>query len=219
MAIGVAVAALSISAMTAPGIAVAKPKDPVETPKPKDPPKAKEVESGDPIGLCKVSDISPQAGACSGFYAKNQLGGSDAKDGVTEAALLALGLNWDGKILEEFKFGEGETDLDFKTLLNGATYIGIHWGKGNGPVDTPGGVTGYYRLDLASDELLDIIETAFGSQSGARLYATSSCVGEGCNPGGGGGGGPVPEPGVWMLMILGFGGAGAMLRVRRKALA
>jgi hypothetical protein len=98
-------------------------------------------------------------------------------------------------------------------LLNGATYISLHWGAGNGPVDTPGGVTGFYRLDLASDAQLDFIISSFGSLSNAVLWSTEECEGAGCdnNPGGN-----IPEPTTWALMILGFGGSGVMIR-RRKA--
>jgi hypothetical protein len=168
------------------------------------------------LGGCAVTDIlDPNANACAGFYAKNTLGGSPDMDAVTDAALAALGLDWDGTVLESIGLGDSDPTVDFATLLNGVTYIGIHWGKGQGPVDNEGGVTGYYRLDLAADAELDFFKTAFGSNSGARLYATNTCEGRGC----GGGGNEVPEPSTWALMILGFGGAGAMLRRRKTVVA
>jgi len=168
---------------------------------------------GDFLGGCNLTDVTPNAGACDGFYEGNMLNQSPPDIITQTAALLALGLVWDGT-LEEAQLNLNSPTIDFATLLSGTTYIGIHWGAGQGPVDVPGGVTGFYRLDLAADAELDVILSAFGSQSGARLYLTQPCVGD-C----GGGGNEIPEPGTWALMILGFGATGAMLRQRRRLLA
>jgi hypothetical protein len=169
------------------------------------------------LGGCQVSDVAPAAGECFGYYQGNLLNSSPS-DVITQTfALNELGLTWDGT-LEEGQLTLNSSTIDFATLLSGPTYIGIHWGAGQGPVHTPGGVTGFYRIDLASDAELDIITAAFGSQSGARLYFTTPCSGD-CNGGGGGGEGDgVPEPATWAMMIIGFGGVGAILRRRREAL-
>lgn len=171
--------------------------------------------AGDFLGGCNLTDVTPNAGACDGFYEGNMLNQSPPDVVIQTAALAALGLTWDGT-LEEAQLDLNSPTIDFDTLLSGTTYIGIHWGAGQGPVDVPGGVTGFYRLDLAADAELDVILSAFGSQSGARLYFTQPCVGEDC---GGGGGNEIPEPGTWALMILGFGATGAMLRQRRRLFA
>jgi hypothetical protein len=171
--------------------------------------------AGDFLGGCNLTDVTPNAGACDGFYEGNMLNQSPPDVAIQTAALAALGLTWDGT-LEESQLDLNSPTIDFSTLLSGTTYIGIHWGAGQGPVDVQGGVTGFYRLDLAADAELDVILSAFGSQSGARLYLTQPCVGADC---GGGGGNEIPEPGAWALMILGFGATGAMLRQRRRLFA
>lgn len=163
------------------------------------------------LGGCALGDINtPVADACNGFYARNTLGASD--DAITDAALAALGLDWNGAVLESIDLLDSNPLVDFSKTLSGTTYIGIHWGKGNGPVNTQGGVTGYYRLDLGTGVTLDKFFTSFGSNSGARLYATGVCDNANCTV-------AVPEPSSWALMILGFGGAGAMIRRRKPAQA
>jgi hypothetical protein len=172
--------------------------------------------AGDFLGGCQLSDLTtPNADACNGFFEGNLLNDSPTDLAIQTTALAALGLTWDGT-LEEAQLDLNDPNIDFTTLLSGVTYIGVHWGKGQGPVDVQGGVTGFYRLDLAPDAELDVILSAFGSQSGARLYLTSPCVGADC---GGGGGNEVPEPATWAMMILGFGGVGAVMRRRRFELA
>jgi hypothetical protein len=170
--------------------------------------------NGDFLGGCLLTDLtSPNADGCNGFYQGNMLNDSPTDLAIQTSALAALGLTWDGT-LEEAQLDLNSQTIDFLTLLSGVTYIGVHWGKGEGPVDVQGGVTGFYRLDLAPDAELDVILSAFGSQSGARLYFTNPCVGGDC---GGGGGNEIPEPATWAMMILGFGGVGVMMRRRRTA--
>jgi hypothetical protein len=154
------------------------------------------------IGGCQNTDISPTAGACYGYFAGNVNGNSADMQAAQTEALTALGLSGPYTQLEHLDISSGQT-IDFDTLLNGATYISIHWGKGQGPADVEGGATGFYRLDLASDADLDQITSNFGSLSNAVLWGTNS-------------GPTIPEPTTWAMMILGFAGTGALLRRRRK---
>ena len=148
------------------------------------------------IGL---DDIIPNADACVGYYDKNALkssaGGFASDDEV--AALGLLGLTGDIKVLEKIN-GSG----DFVQLLNGITYIGVHYGRGNGPVDVPGGVTAFYRFDAGVN--LDEITFTPGSISSVSLYSTGPAV---------------PEPATWAMMIGGFGLLGAAARRRRTTIA
>jgi len=170
------------------------------------------------LNNCSVNDISPAAGQCAGLYAGNQLGqGGDMAD--TQAAALAA-LGYVGSIIqvEHLNLSTDQTEIDFDTLLNGVTFIGVHWGNGGGPFpgQFEGGVTGFYRLDLANDAQLDKIFSAYSTgNSGAVLFRTSQCEGPRCdqNPGG-----EVPEPATWAMMIIGFGGVGALIRRRRGLL-
>ena len=166
------------------------------------------------VGGCSLGDISPVAGACYGFFQKNVNGESDDMEVAQAEALAALGLVGPYTQVEHLDFDEedGETVIDFDQILGGVTFISIHWGKGNGPLDLPGGGTGFYRLDLAPNANLDEITSNWGSLSNAVLWKTNPCVGRDCdeNPGG-----DVPEPATWAMMILGFGGVGALMRRRR----
>lgn len=151
------------------------------------------------VTSCSVSgldDIIPNAQACAGYYDKNVLksdaGGAASADEVT--ALGLLGLTGTINVLEKL-----DNSGNFATLLNGITYIGVHYGKGQGPVDTPGGVTAFYRFDAGTN--LDSFGFTNGSVSGVSLYNT---------------GGAVPEPATWGLMILGIGLAGGVMRRRQR---
>jgi len=167
------------------------------------------------LGGCSTSDINPAAAACYGYFQGNANGNSAENQADQALALAALGLSGPYVQLEHLDISAGNI-IDFDTLLNGATYISIHWGAGQGPLQVEGGTTGFYRLDLASDAQLDFIISSFGSLSNAVLWGTEECVGPGCdnNPGG-----EIPEPATWALMILGFGGAGVMIRRRRSSAA
>ena len=185
------------------------------------------------LPLCKLSDLSSPASACSGFFQGNLLSQSPADLAAQSEGLAAIGLaNWDGQIAEP-QLDLSTTQVDFTTLLRGVSFIGIHWGAGaNSPSPlTSGGVTAFYALDAGDG--LDAFSLAFGSASGARLYLTQPAPAR-----------PeppllppsidtpppietpaafeevraaIPEPATWALMILGFGAVGAMLRRRRGA--
>lgn len=147
------------------------------------------------IGL---DDIIPGADACIGYFDKNVLksdAGSFAK-AEEVSALNQLGLLGSQiKVLEKIN-----NSGDFKTLLNGLTYIGVHFGAGQGPVNTPGGVTAFYRFNAGQN--LDKFAFRDGSVSGVALYSTGPAV---------------PEPATWAMMLGGFGLMGAAMRRRRKS--
>jgi hypothetical protein len=170
------------------------------------------------VGGCSAGDITLPASACYGYFAGNQLGNSADMQSAQATALAALGLA--GPYTQVEHIDLNSSTIDFDTLLNGVTYIGVHWGKGKGGPGTccQGGVTGFYRLDLSSNANLDKIWTNFAAtNSGAVLFKTQPpCTGAGCGetPGG-----DVPEPATWAMMIMGFGGVGALMRRRRTALA
>jgi hypothetical protein len=153
----------------------------------------------DLVTTCAVSgldDIIPNAQACTGYYDKNQLqsgaGGSASADEI--AALGLIGLTGSINVLEKL-----DNSGNFATLLNGLTWIGVHYGNGQGPVpNNPGGVTAFYRFDAGTN--LDSFSFTNGSVSGVSLYKT----------------GAVPEPATWGLMILGIGLAGGAMRRRQR---
>lgn len=152
--------------------------------------------------LCATSDISIGALACSGFYEKNVLNNNSQSIATQKAALAALGFDWDGNFasVEKIDNLNGSSTVDFSTLLSGVTYIGLHFGNGNGG---PGNATAFYKLD-AGIEGLDTIKLFYKASSNAVLYYTSQPPVA------------VPEPATWAMMIAGFGLVGAAMR-RRKA--
>jgi hypothetical protein len=143
-----------------------------------------------------IDDIIPNAEQCVGYYDKNVLktsaGDFASADEVT--ALNILGLTGPIKVLEKL-----DNSGDFATLLNGLTFIGVHYGAGNGPVNNPGGVTAFYRFNAGTN--LDSIGFTNGSVSGVALYSTGAAV---------------PEPATWALMLGGFGFIGASMRRRHR---
>jgi hypothetical protein len=151
------------------------------------------------VPSCAVSgldDIVPNAQACSGYYQGNLLNNANLVQQTL--ALASIGLVWGGVTIE--KLDPGAATLNFNTVLNGLTWIGIHYGAGQGPVNVSGGVTAFYRFDAGVNR--DTFSIAPGSISGVSLYATSP--------------GTVPEPAAWALMIVGFGFAGTAMRRRAR---
>ena len=122
------------------------------------------------IPSCAVSgldDLVPNAQACNGYYQGNLLNNASLLQQTL--GLAGLGLVWNGVTLE--KLDPGAATLNFNTVLNGLTWIGIHYGKGQGPVDVEGGVTAFYRFDAGVN--LDTFNISPGSISVVSLYATS----------------------------------------------
>lgn len=175
------------------------------------------------LPVCALSDISGGAALCSGYYQGNLLNNSAPDLAAQLEGLQLVGLaDWDGSLVESQLDLAGAT-VDFTSLLNGFTFIGVHYGAGaNSPSpQTPGGVTAFYRFDAGVN--LDTFLLTPGSVSAARLYSTGPAFIEPLLPDDTGSAGgivdqvrtAVPEPTTWAMMIMGFGLAGAVLRRRR----
>jgi hypothetical protein len=152
------------------------------------------------VAVCGIADISPDALSCTGFFSGNLLSGSPANITAQTNALATLGLTWDQNFAGDEKLSplNGTHTVDFSTLLTGISYIGIHFGNGEGG---PGNGTAFYKLDAGAG--LDTITLAYNASSDAVLYSTSPVRG-------------VPEPASWAMMIVGFLGVGGTLRRARR---
>jgi len=145
---------------------------------------------------CAITDISPNAEACAGFFDGNLLSGSPTDIAAQTAALGTLGFSWDGdwNAVDKISGLGGSHTVDFATLLQGVSYVAFHFGNGQGG---PGNATAFYRLDAGAG--LDTITLNYNASSNAVLYSTT----------------PVPEPETYALMLAGLVGVGFMAR-RRK---
>lgn len=158
---------------------------------------------------CLLSDISPAAMACVGWYGGN-LNSSSPTDKADSAAdlntLLGVStytgptLTW----LEDLVVG-GPT-IDFTTPLYGMTVVSFHVGAAKGAAGDVGYEgTAFYEFNAGHlPGGLDTFSFNRPGLSNARLFSTGT-------PG-------IPEPASWALMILGFAGLGATLR-RHRAMA
>lgn len=149
--------------------------------------------------VCAVTDISPTALACSGFFDGNLLNSNGANITAQKAALANLGFTWDGNFnnVEKIDSLGGSHEVDFTTLLKGISYVAFHFGNGQGG---PGNATAFYKLDAGVG--LDKILLAYNASSNAVLYSTSA--------------GAVPEPATWAMMLVGFGAIGTVARRKRN---
>ena len=147
--------------------------------------------------VCSLTDISPTAADCAGFYDGNLLSGSPAGISAQTAALALLGFSWDGNFnaVEKLSPLNGSHTVDFSTLLQGTSFIGVHFGNGTGG---PGNATAFYKLDAGTG--LDVITLAYNASSDAVLYSTS----------------PIPEPETYALLLAGLGVVGFMARRRQQ---
>jgi hypothetical protein len=148
--------------------------------------------------VCALSDITPTATACSGFFDGNVLNNNAGNISIQTSALAQLGyvFNGDFNSLEKISSLNGSHSVDFTTLLKGTTYVAFHFGNGQ---DGPGNATAFYKLNAGAG--LDVITLLYNASSNAVLYSTSV--------------GGVPEPASWALMFAGFGMVGISLRRRR----
>ena len=146
--------------------------------------------------VCSVTDINPNAQACAGFYDGNLLNNSPADVTAQQAALSLLGFTWDGStIIDSLSGLNGNQTVDFATLLQGITYVGVHFGNGQGG---PGNATAFYRLDAGAG--LDTFTLNYNASSNARLYSTVA----------------VPEPETYAMLLAGLGVVGFMARRRKQ---
>ena len=158
---------------------------------------------------CSLSDISPTATACTGWYMGNLNSGSpSARADALEALNLLLGTNNTGPLvwLEDLDDLSGHM-IDFTRPLYGDTVVAFHVGAANGEDNGVGyQSTAFFRFDagnLAGG--LDSFVLNRDGLSNARLYSTGQPVLS-----------PVPEPATWIMMLAGFGFAGAGMRFRRR---
>ena len=153
---------------------------------------------------CALTDISPTAEACKGFFAGQYLDGSAAHIAVAQEALLDLGFTWDGDLAALTAGGYnlsglgGQTVIDFPGLLTGTTYIGVHVGKGNQSAYPGVQSTAFYRFDAGAG--LDTFTLNLNASSDVILYNTAPAV---------------PEPETYALLLGGLGLVGFIARRRR----
>ena len=155
------------------------------------------------VQQCALTDVTVGVTSCSGFYSGNLLSGSPADIIAQKTGLAAIGFTWDGNFgnIEKIASLGGSHIADFDKLLNGISFVGFHFGNGQGG---PGNATAFYKLDAGVN--LDTLHLSYNASSGAVLYSTGRAVE--VNPVDS----TVPEPASWMLMIAGFGLIGATMR-------
>ena len=153
---------------------------------------------------CALTDISPTAQACKGFFGGQYLSGNAADIAVAQEALLDLGFTWDGDLAALTAGGYnlsglgGQTVIDFPGLLSGITYIGVHVGTGNNGAYPGVQSTAFYRFDAGAG--LDTLTLNLSASSDVILYNSAPAV---------------PEPETYALMLGGLGLVGFIARRRR----
>lgn len=167
------------------------------------------VRAAEIVSLASACDAlltTPDAVACSGYFAGNLLGGSADQIEGQQAAIAALpgDFTFDGNwpaLSNEYKIESlsSGNQLSFGSKMFGNTIIGAHFGNVAGPA---GNVSVFWLLDFGNSgaDYLTLDNTK--GFSNAVLYTTGVP-------------GAVPEPSAWALMIFGFGAVGFAIRRRR----
>ena len=158
---------------------------------------------------CDATLTTPDAIACSGYFAGNLVNGSptDIANAQDAIELLPGDFEWDGNwaAVDATKVEElvGGNVIDFGQTLFGLTIIGAHFGNVFGP---DGNVSVFWLFDFGTEGASSIILDHPDGFSSAAIYTTGEP--------------PVPEPTTWAMMLLGFGVVGyAMRRKRQPGLA
>lgn len=163
---------------------------------------------------CSLTDVSPTATGCTGWYEGNlNSGNGDDKTNSATALNTLLGTSLTGTTLtwlENIDSLSGNS-VDFSTALYGETVVAFHVGGANGePTGVGYNATAFFKFDAGN--LLGGLDTFSFNRAGlsnARLYSTGSYI-----PNNG-----VPEPATWGLLIVGFGLTGGAMRRRKVASA
>ena len=145
---------------------------------------------------CTVSQVTPTADNCAGWYEGN-LNGMPANqvDADVLAALQILDPSITSYSVVDYLEDISGNVIDFGTMLSGKVIIGVHKG---GAGDFIGNATAFFLWnDLSPTEQITLNVQGL---SNATLYMTSV----------------VPEPATWMLMIAGVGLVGFAIRRQKQ---
>jgi hypothetical protein len=148
---------------------------------------------------CTLSDISPGATACQGWYEGN-LNSGNSTDLANEALIVnsLLGTSYTGSNLPFTDVtGISGSTITFASALTGTVLLGVHVGAANGAGGIGYDGTAFYTLvDPGSSVTLNI-----PGLSNARVFGVAA----------------VPEPGTWAMMLLGLGSLAWLIRRNRRA--
>jgi hypothetical protein len=166
-------------------------------------------------GVCKLSDLTPTAQKCAGYFAGNLLSGNAGDLAAQKAALSSIDLDWDitnWSTVSATKDNDGDAFGEFGPL-SGLTWVAVHYGAGQGGpgVGVQGGVTAFYKFDAGT--LLNSFGINYPGKVGNEDGVISSvAIYQTGTPGE-----VVPEPATWAMLIAGFGLVGGAMRRRRGA--
>jgi uncharacterized protein YceK len=169
------------------------------------------VANGTLLGGCSTTLTSPDASACTGYYAGNILDGNSTDIAIQQQAIADLpgSFTWDGNWNALVNGGDVITtltngnELDFGQALFGQVILGVHYGNVPDPNASQGNVTVFWLFNLTAPTNFISLDNTQG-WSNAVLYTTDPRLPE------------TPEPATWAMMLVGFGAAGVALRRSRR---